>query len=202
MVCTPQQNGDYSKSVPFWREVRGRAAELYQRKNAKPGLDYALTEVLHCKSRNNEGVASAVDECAKSLLGSRPVVLGSEDNSSPLAPLQHESRQKYCIDSDSRVHGPINIGGRDRFVVFLSPAGFEPGAQICYLRVYRPTSEAQSRNEASNVEESRRRRLFDLVLKNRINRTLTSCLPRREKCPKMPSVSAHSEPTSGFFSII
>jgi len=122
-LYTLQQNEGYSKSVPFWREVRGRAAELYQRENVKPGLDYALTEVVHCKSRNNEGVASAVDECANLYLDR---VLSSSAAKIIVTLGTVAARimtEKYRIDSDSRVHGPINIGGRDRFVVFLAQPG-------------------------------------------------------------------------------
>lgn len=122
-MYTLQQNGSYSKSVPFWREVRGRAAELYQRENVKPGLDYALTEVVHCKSRNNVGVASAVDECANLYLDR---VLSSSAAKIVVTLGAVAARimgEKYRIDSDSRVHGPINIGGRDRFVVFLAQPG-------------------------------------------------------------------------------
>jgi hypothetical protein len=53
----------YSKPVRFWSEVRSRAAELYERA-VTPGEDYALTEVVHCKSRKNYGVKQALKECS------------------------------------------------------------------------------------------------------------------------------------------
>jgi hypothetical protein len=42
------------RPVRFWIEVRQRAIELLER-DVQPGSDYALTEVVHCKSRNEEG---------------------------------------------------------------------------------------------------------------------------------------------------
>jgi hypothetical protein len=53
-IRTRQQDGSYSQAVRFWSEVKGRAAELYERA-VTPRNDYALTEVVHCKSRKNEG---------------------------------------------------------------------------------------------------------------------------------------------------
>src|SRR5258708_7062718 len=41
--------------VRFWIEVRQRAKELFERE-VIGGRDYALTEVVHCKSRGEAGV--------------------------------------------------------------------------------------------------------------------------------------------------
>jgi hypothetical protein len=38
--------------------VRQRAIELLQR-DVRPGVDYALTEIVHCKSKSENGVAEA-----------------------------------------------------------------------------------------------------------------------------------------------
>ena len=48
-------------SVRFWSSVRAR--EILGR-DTTPGIDFALTEVVHCKSRQEKGVAAAVDTCA------------------------------------------------------------------------------------------------------------------------------------------
>ena len=45
-------------SVPFWRGVRARATEILGR-DAVPGVDFALTELVHCKSTGEQGVARA-----------------------------------------------------------------------------------------------------------------------------------------------
>lgn len=58
-----RQAGSGSKgAVPYLREIRSRATELYRRP-AIAGRDYALTELVHCKSRNNIGVPEAADRC-------------------------------------------------------------------------------------------------------------------------------------------
>jgi hypothetical protein len=51
----------------YWAEIHNRAIELLG-PEAKPGIDYALTEVVHCKSSQNRGVAEAREECASRYL--------------------------------------------------------------------------------------------------------------------------------------
>lgn len=48
----------------FWRMV-WRIAEALLGRAPNPGLDYALTEVVRCKSRKEEGVAEAVRVCSE-----------------------------------------------------------------------------------------------------------------------------------------
>lgn len=50
------------KSVKYWTHVRERATELLERA-AVEGRDFALTEVVHCKSRNQDGVKDALPVC-------------------------------------------------------------------------------------------------------------------------------------------
>jgi hypothetical protein len=52
-----------SRPVPFWNICKRNAAWLFGRK-VEPGTDYAMTEVVHCKSRKEIGVAAARDHCA------------------------------------------------------------------------------------------------------------------------------------------
>ena len=68
--CLLQGEGDtYSHSVAFWAAVRQRARELYDRDEVKPGRDYALTEVVHCKSKQERGVVrKALWECSRRYL--------------------------------------------------------------------------------------------------------------------------------------
>ncbi|MDB6160426.1 MAG: hypothetical protein JWO04_4132 [Gammaproteobacteria bacterium] len=53
--------------VRFWAAIRARAAELYRvkAKTLSPGQDFAITELVHCKSRNELGVQGAISECLK-----------------------------------------------------------------------------------------------------------------------------------------
>lgn len=53
------------RPVAFWTGIRARAAELYEKPNTEivPGRDFALTEVVHCKSQGERGVPEALQEC-------------------------------------------------------------------------------------------------------------------------------------------
>ncbi|MCH7745362.1 MAG: hypothetical protein IIC84_04730, partial [Chloroflexi bacterium] len=50
--------------VPYWAEVKKRAMELLERDDVRPGVDYALSEVVHCKSKGQVGVSKDLDECS------------------------------------------------------------------------------------------------------------------------------------------
>lgn len=52
-------------NVRYWVEVRSRARELMRGRSPKPGHDYALTEVVHCKSRDEKGVPAALGTCSR-----------------------------------------------------------------------------------------------------------------------------------------
>jgi uracil-DNA glycosylase len=39
------------------------AVELTENSNITPGIDYAITELFHCKSRHEKGVIQALTEC-------------------------------------------------------------------------------------------------------------------------------------------
>jgi hypothetical protein len=49
-------------AVGFWKWVDARAVELYG-ESVIQGQDYAITEVVHCKSRDEHGVAAAMETC-------------------------------------------------------------------------------------------------------------------------------------------
>lgn len=51
----------------YWAEIHRRATELLG-PDPQPGIDYALTEVVHCKSSGNQGVTEARMECASRYL--------------------------------------------------------------------------------------------------------------------------------------
>jgi hypothetical protein len=60
------ENG-YGRSVRYWAAIRNRAMELFDR-NVVPGMHYAITEVVHCKSRNSQGVHKAQNTCGQKFL--------------------------------------------------------------------------------------------------------------------------------------
>jgi hypothetical protein len=98
--------------------VRNAVRELYGRE-PRPGYDYAQTEVVHCGSRSEHGVAAAAPTCAARYLPriisaspSRVIVLVGR------TALHHFSAQTG-ITLTERIWGPHDLAGRDRCVVSL-----------------------------------------------------------------------------------
>lgn len=60
-------DGSHGPVVRYWSCIRNRAAELLGRE-AVPGVDYTLSEIVHCKSINEGGVVSALKTCASRYL--------------------------------------------------------------------------------------------------------------------------------------
>ena len=105
-------------SVAFWRGVRARAAEILGR-DAVPGVDFALTELVHCKSRGEQGVSKAHLTCAGRWLD---LVLGVSGAS--VVVLLGSKARDHCVarwklDKGQSVHFGETIGGRRRAVVVL-----------------------------------------------------------------------------------
>ncbi len=128
------------RPVAFWAATQARAAELMGR-HATPGIDYALTEVVHCKSQNEEGVKHAVNFCADryldrviSLSPARVLVIyGAPAKAAVVASLLKGLAQHPIT--------PATVGGLSRLVVFLpAPASFGPKTA---LKVLGPTGLAQ-----------------------------------------------------------
>jgi hypothetical protein len=113
-------DGSYSKGTAFWRFVRNRAQELLQRE-PKPGIDYALTEVVRCKSENETGVDSAADVCSERYL-ERTIAAA---RAPVVVILSSWAKVKICslLNLDSigvnQILGPVEIGGRERLLAFL-----------------------------------------------------------------------------------
>jgi len=113
-----QKDGTYSGSVKFWSAVRQRAIELFQR-NVTPGSDYAITEIVHCKSVKEIGVKKAQNQCVKSYLpkvlqmaaARVVVVLGKE--------AKEAMQDEFNIPKDVSLFGPIVIGAREKLITFL-----------------------------------------------------------------------------------
>jgi hypothetical protein len=61
---TTSTDGTVLKNVAYWSSVRARAQELIPDREVVPGVDYALTEIVHCKTEHEFGVAAAAQTCA------------------------------------------------------------------------------------------------------------------------------------------
>jgi len=103
--------------VPFWCSVKRRAEKILGR-CVIPGDDYAVTEIVHCKSVSQIGVSAASHECSRRYL-SRVlnhaaakviVVLGADAG--------RIVKQKYGMGAE-HVFWAQQIEGRKRSVVFL-----------------------------------------------------------------------------------
>ncbi len=64
-----RKDGTYSKKpVKFWSEIGKTASILLNINDPEPGKDYAITEIVHCKSVKEIGVKKAVDTCTSKYL--------------------------------------------------------------------------------------------------------------------------------------
>jgi len=119
-IKTLLDNGQYGKSVAFWSSVKARAREIYDR-DVIPGMDYALTEVVHCKSKDEIGVSKARKYCSEQYMkdileNSRAnivVVLGVQ------ARLAMADLLPAYFNGSSKVTGPIEFFGRNRLILSL-----------------------------------------------------------------------------------
>ena len=55
-------DGERGISVRYWSSIRARVKELLG--SAKPGIDYCITEIVHCKSSSEKGVENALPKCS------------------------------------------------------------------------------------------------------------------------------------------
>jgi len=58
---TTKADGSPGRLVRYWSSIQARARELIP--GAVPGEDYAISEVVHCKSKGEDGVAQAGQTC-------------------------------------------------------------------------------------------------------------------------------------------
>ncbi|MGE3172234.1 MAG: hypothetical protein AB7O97_06365 [Planctomycetota bacterium] len=116
-------DGQHSEARPYWSNIKKRATEILGR-DPVPGVDYALTEVVHCKSRQEEGVKQALRECAGRYL--RPVLQLSAARVVVAVGLKVRKQlaETLGIRSEGALAGPLELAGRERLVLFLGhPAG-------------------------------------------------------------------------------
>jgi hypothetical protein len=111
-------DGTYGRATKFWAAVRVRAKELFQR-DVIPGIDYALTEIVHCKSRNEIGVQQAQAQCVLIYLrrvlelakAKVIVVLGKQAG--------QIIQREFAISPEKLLSEPIQIGDRQKLFTFL-----------------------------------------------------------------------------------
>ena len=112
-------DGTPGKFVPFWASCKSRASELLGR-DADPGVDYALTEVVHCGSQHEVGVWDAAAECVPRYLhrvvslspATVIVVVGAVARAIVRTSVPN-------LAGDSPYVGPVQWADRVRHVLFL-----------------------------------------------------------------------------------
>lgn len=120
--CPRKKDASYRQATPYLAEILSRSRELFGR-YPRPGKDYAITEIVHCKSRSMVGVKAAMGECKArylhrvlSLSGATVIaVVGS----TPAKIM----RSELGIAPTERLFGPARIVGKDRLVLFLAAPG-------------------------------------------------------------------------------
>ncbi|MDZ8083369.1 MAG: uracil-DNA glycosylase family protein [Nostoc sp. DcaGUA01] len=127
------KNGSYS-GVRFWMAVRQRAIELLER-NVEPGIDYAITEIVHCKSTDEIGVTAAQKQCVQTYLrevleiasARVVVVLGKK--------AKQAIKDEFSISQNGFLVESITIGDKKRLITFLPhPAAWQPSSFIKNLK--------------------------------------------------------------------
>lgn len=118
------ETGRAGKIVSYWVAARALAEAFFEDAgDVRPGLDYALTEVVHCKSQDEAGVASAVSVCAplylRRVIALSPacliVALGDR--------ARNAIRSVFSYPAAGSVSDPMKIEGQRRRVVFLAHPG-------------------------------------------------------------------------------
>lgn len=119
--------GNRSKRpVYYWSRARDRAQELIVGRPVVWGVDYAMTEVVRCKSRKEFGVSEALEECTSrhfdqtmSIAAAQVIIAVGKG--------RDLMRQRYGIARSERLV-EVSIAGKLRLLAFLPhPSGFEPG---------------------------------------------------------------------------
>ncbi len=114
------------RGVRFWSSVRVRAGEILGRA-AVPGRDFALTELVHCKSKNEIGVSDALPLCSRHWLS--PVI---EHSAAQVVVLLGSRARDVCVrlwelDGSKSAHFGVELGGIERAVVIIPhPNAFGP----------------------------------------------------------------------------
>src|SRR5258707_4371925 len=117
LATTPPAHRD--KGTRFWFAARARASELLARP-AVAGTDFALTEVVHCKSPAEVGVAEAYETCVQTWL--RPVLRAAAARVIVLfgAHAKRAFADLFGVEPGMPMTGPCGIDAVYRIVLQLS----------------------------------------------------------------------------------
>ena len=127
-ICNHLPGGQRSqRSVRYWAGVRARAGELLEKpvRELRPGYDYALSEIVHCKSTKEWGVREALRTCADRYLEPTLAASGAGVIVIVGAHAAEAIRSRYHLEPGEALYGPLHIGGRQRlFALIPHPSSF------------------------------------------------------------------------------
>lgn len=109
-------DGKHAKANAFWSGIRQRAMELFNRPVA-PGLDYALTELVRCKSLREYGVPEAAQECTSRYL--IPTIEAAGAVVIVTLGKIAEAHARRLAHFEGAVSPPRMIAGRERVIAVL-----------------------------------------------------------------------------------
>ena len=118
-----RRDGYSGRKVRFWMSAGRRASEVLQKDLGKvaPGVDFALTEVVHCKSRKEEGVHKARHFCTQRYLARILEVAAAK----VLVVYGGVARDSVCSlpevgpITEQGFLGPLMLHGTSRILIFL-----------------------------------------------------------------------------------
>ena len=127
-----KRDGSRTGWVRYWAAARARVSEILDKPKSevKPGIDFALTEVVHCKSRNQEGVREALEFCSERFLervlsiSAAPVMIVYGDYARRIVCRQYGSRISWRLPDKL---AEFCLSDRQKALVFL-PAPNERGS--------------------------------------------------------------------------
>ncbi|MGI8858517.1 MAG: uracil-DNA glycosylase family protein [Thermomicrobiales bacterium] len=115
------KDGIHFKYVPFWSGVRERAAELMEVdvNDLLSGIDYCISQAVHCKSRDQIGVAAAFEPCVGRYLERLVAQSGAKVIVCLGVHAARAAKQTFNVPTVEKIFGPVEVGQRERMFTFL-----------------------------------------------------------------------------------
>lgn len=112
-----------SRAPQYWLEVKNAAAVLLDCPvdALRWGEDFALSEVVHCKSKANAGVQQALQVCSRRYL--EPLLVASAARVVVWYGLASEAFALLTGRRAGLLEGPVDLCGRARYLLFLPAPG-------------------------------------------------------------------------------
>jgi hypothetical protein len=129
-----KESKKYSSSQKYWSEMLGWAKDAYStigKHDFQPGIDYALTEIVHCGSKKNRGVNAVKQTCTNNYMelvlklskASVLVIVGKIANAM-FEELFHSGLTGPMSKAQNSCKiAELNIGGLERLAVALPAPG-------------------------------------------------------------------------------